>query len=87
MNKFLGWRTFNDRLALVILGMIGAFLGYFAWKDPSLRRDILILLGPWGTMVLIFYFRRREPENGISPVTPTPVAPAGLPPKPPPGGP
>ena len=86
MNKFMGWKTFNDRLALVVLGMVGLFLGFFSWKDPALRRDILILLGPWGTILIMFYFRRREPESGTGGIVTTTTSGAISPP-PPPGGP
>lgn len=56
----MGWKSFNDRLALIILGLIGAVLGILAWKEPAMRRDILTLLGPWGTMVIMFYFRKKD---------------------------
>src|SRR3989304_4457461 len=48
----MGWKTFNDRLALVLLGLVGAMLFFLAVKEPGLRDKILTLLGPWGTLVV-----------------------------------
>ena len=58
----MGWKTFNDRLALVLLGLVGAMLFFLAIKEPGLRDKILTLLGPWGTLVVQYYFRKR-PEG------------------------
>ena len=59
----MGWTTYNDRLAFVILMMLAAVLGIFAWLEPAMRRDIFILMGPWGTIVIQYYFRRAPPET------------------------
>ena len=59
----MGWKTFNDRLALVVLGLIGLLLGFLVWREPGLRRDVLILLGPWGTIVIQYYFRKQPPAG------------------------
>lgn len=60
------FKNVNDLLALVILFMIAVFLGILAWLEPSLRTEILVLLGPWGTLVIQYYFRRAPPTNGGS---------------------
>jgi hypothetical protein len=60
------FKRINDLLALVILGMIALFLGVLAWLEPSLRTEILVLLGPWGTLVIQFYFRKAPPPAGGS---------------------
>ena len=57
---------FNDFLALVALGMVSILLGFLAWKETEMRTEILVLLGPWGTLVLQYYFR-RQPPNGTTP--------------------
>ena len=47
----VGWKTFNDRLALGRLGLVGAMLFFLAVKEPGLRDKILTLLGLWGGSV------------------------------------
>lgn len=60
----MGWKQFNDRLALVTLLVISAILSYLVYAEASMRDKVLILLGPWGTMVLQYYFRKKNsPET------------------------
>ena len=37
----MGWKTFNDRLALALMGLVGAMLFFLAVKEPGLRDKIL----------------------------------------------
>lgn len=59
----MGWKSFNDRLALALLGLLGAMLFYLAVREPGLRDKILTLLGAWGTLLVQFYFRKAPPAD------------------------
>ena len=56
----MGWKTFNDRLALALVALLGGMLFFLAVKEPGLRDKILTLIGPWGTIIVMFYFRKKE---------------------------
>ena len=58
----MGWKTFNDRLALFVMGLLGALLFYLVIVAPDLRDKVLTLIGPWGTFVLLYYFRKKQGE-------------------------
>ncbi len=46
----MGWKTFNDRLALVLMGLVGAMRFFLAVKEPRLRDKSPTLL-PCGVPV------------------------------------
>jgi len=54
----------NDLIAIVFLTVLGLILALMAWLEPEMRREVLLLMGPWGTMVLQFYFRKSPPAGG-----------------------
>jgi len=57
----MGWKSFNDRLALLlviaIIGVLSALT--FLGKIPA--PSFLALMGPILTLVIQFYFRRTPP--------------------------
>ena len=78
----MGWKNFNDRLALFVMALLGALLFYLVITAPQLRDKVLTLIGPWGTFVLMYYFRKKEqgPPPAAPPSAPAPPAPPLAPP-------
>ena len=58
----MGWKTFNDRLALVLLVAILVLLGATAATEFHLPDIVLGAFISWGTLVLQYYFRKQPPE-------------------------
>ncbi len=57
-------QTFNDLLALIlVVGILGIWTLALVMY-PDLRPGIIGALGPILTLVVQFYFRRREPTEG-----------------------
>ena len=57
-------KNFNDSLALVLMGLLGAMLLYLLVRAPELRDKILILISSWGTLLVQYYFRKQPPQGG-----------------------
>ena len=84
MNKFIGWKTFNDRLALLVLVGIPVLWALSGRGTITLAPEVVgALIATW-TLIVQLYFRRHEIENGTPPTVGTP---ATLLPEPKPGGP
>jgi len=61
----MGWKRFNDRLALiVVLLLVGVWIGDAVIKNTFDQQVIGASILAFG-MIIQFYFRRKEPpENG-----------------------
>ena len=60
----MGWRTFNDRLALFLLVVIPALWFLTGYGLIQLAPEVTgALIATW-TLVIQFYFRRNPPGNG-----------------------
>lgn len=76
MLKFFGFRTFNDRLAIVTLVLMVALWGTFiAFIDRMSDRAVMVVASPlvgasitWISTVLQFYFRKGPPEPPQPPI-------------------
>ena len=60
----IGWRTFNDRLALFLLVVIPALWFLTGYKIIELAPEVTgALIATW-TLVVSYYFRKKPPSNG-----------------------
>ena len=66
----MGWKTFNDRLALFIMLLIFAFWAALGLGKITVPGEIVGASIMGWTLVLQFYFRKSAPSNGEQ--TPTP---------------
>ncbi len=63
----MGWTSFNDRLALVILVGIGAIWIMQGLSLLVLPGEITGVLITIATLVVQYYFRRQPPAGGSPP--------------------
>ncbi len=59
----MGWKNFNDRLALIALGTLLGVLSITGWADYHLPDIVLGAFISWGTLVVQYYFRKQPPES------------------------
>lgn len=59
----MGWKTFNDRLALIALGAILGLMAATGLTTYHLPEIVLGALISWGTMVVQFYYRKAKPPD------------------------
>ena len=73
INRWFGWKTFNDRLALLVLVLIPCLWVVNHWLIMP-GEVIGATIMAWG-LVLQFYFRRREPNDTppTEPAQPSPL--------------
>lgn len=59
----MGWRTFNDRLALVLLGLIPLLWVLSGRGTIALPPEVVgALIATW-TLVVQYYFRKQPPAG------------------------
>ena len=59
----MGWKTFNDRLALVLILSIPALWALQGWGKVALAPEVTgALIATW-TLVIQYYFRKQPPEG------------------------
>lgn len=56
-------QTWNDTLGLLILFILGVIMLVLVILQPDMRQEVFVLVGPWGTLVIQFYFRKKEGES------------------------
>ena len=60
----MGWKSFNDRLALVLLGLIPTLWVLGGLGVIALAPEVVgALIATW-TLVVQYYFRRQPPQGG-----------------------
>ena len=60
----MGWKTFNDRLALLLIVLIPVLWFLTGYGIIKLAPEVTgALIATW-TLVIQFYFRRQPPTNG-----------------------
>lgn len=58
----MGWKTFNDRLALVLMGLIPLLWGLSGRGIITLPPEVTgALIATW-TLVVQYYFRKQPPS-------------------------
>ena len=65
MNKLLGWLSFNDRLAILLLVGIPVIWLLDAWNGIELKLASEVsgaLIATW-TMIITYYFRKAPPPG------------------------
>lgn len=72
MLRFLGWKTFNDRLALALLILIPCLWVFSVAYRPLPEVIIGATILQWG-LVIQYYFRRAPPGDEHPPNPPPPV--------------
>ena len=60
--KWIGWKTFNDRLALFLLVVIPVMWLLAGYGLVTLAPEVTGALIVTWTLVIQFYFRRKEVE-------------------------
>ena len=72
--QFVGWRTWNDRLSLILILGIPLFWGFMQWQKIPLDAEIKgAMISVW-TLTCMFYFR-KAPTNGNGEIHPEPTPP------------
>lgn len=60
----MGWKSFNDRLALVLLGLIPLLWVLSGRGTITLPPEVVgALIATW-TLVVQYYFRKQPPQGG-----------------------
>lgn len=58
----MGWKSFNDRLALVLIFLIPALWVLQGWGKVALAPEVVgALIATW-TLIIQFYFRKKPEE-------------------------
>ena len=63
MNKFFGWKTFNDRIALYILSILFGIIIADGAGAINVEKWGYAFLGAMITVILQFYFRKKNTET------------------------
>ena len=59
----MGWKSFNDRLALILGVSIFGVLSALTWVGKIPAESLLAMSGPLLTLIVQFYFR-KTPDKG-----------------------